>query len=298
MTKPLNEKKILLKENGVLSSFLLLYEYTAQNKEKEFLKDIGLKKKKKVSTYLDDWDVFLKALIDLEININIVADFCNMTEILINVLPEIKKITNNLEEFIHLSRTYNFLKENFEYELDLYKKMYPLHSPEELEIEESEEALQLKEVDKDLDTSMHEYNSYIEKISNFYSLLFTKNMQESFKKLVLSSNKNNKYFNEIFNEYIVFKSFVSTYREILIIYDNFLNNDLEITEEFDFDYEPAKLYKKYFFITDNSSDLRRKITRQLESIKNFPKKEAANIKKEILAILEKGEFKYEQSFKK
>ena len=96
MTKPLKEKKILLKENGVLSSFLLLYGYTTQKKEKEFLKDIGLKKKKKVSTYLDDWDVFLKALIDLEININIVADFCNMTEILINVLPEIKKITNNL----------------------------------------------------------------------------------------------------------------------------------------------------------------------------------------------------------
>lgn len=291
MTKPLNEKKQTLKENNPLSIFLLLSKYIEQSKEKEFLKDIGLKKKKKISTYLDDWDVFLKALIDIEININIIADFCNITEILINILPEIKKITNNLEKFIYLSRTYHFLKESFEYELELYKKMYPLHSPEELQIEESEEALQLKEVDKDLDTSMYEYNEYIEKISNFYSLLLTKNTQENFKKLVLSSNKNNKYFNEIFNEYIVFKSFVSTYREILIIYDNFLNNDLEITEEFDFDYEPAKLYKKYFFITDNSLDLKRKITRQLESVKKFSKKEAVNIKNEILAILEKGDFK-------
>ena len=113
MTKPLNEKKQALKENNPLSIFLLLSKYIEQSKEKEFLKDIGLKKKKKISTYLDDWDVFLKALIDIEININIIADFCNITEILINILPEIKKITNNLEKFIYLSRTYHFLQNKY-----------------------------------------------------------------------------------------------------------------------------------------------------------------------------------------
>ena len=49
-------------------------------------------RKKKIKTYLPEFNIFLKVAIDLEIDFQLVAQYEKIVQLYINYLPEIKKI--------------------------------------------------------------------------------------------------------------------------------------------------------------------------------------------------------------
>ena len=55
-------------------------------------------RKKKIKTYLPEFNIFLKVAIDLEIDFQLVAQYEKIVQLYINYLPEIKKIITLFEK--------------------------------------------------------------------------------------------------------------------------------------------------------------------------------------------------------
>lgn len=266
-------------EENLINSLNFIETILKKDQTKKLLNAITIKKKKKTITYLENWKVFLKALIDIGVDINLLSDFNNLTEYYINIIPDIKKIAQNITQQIKYSRLYNDALENYEME----KETYLAIGDSEANIDISEEAKIIDNFSQKIDYYSSEYILIIQKICNLDKKII------SVKDYFTHNTELEKIYDTVFKNFIFIYSHINVFREIMIIYDNFLNANIffETLPPTDFSEKPIEIYE---FFQDDFVYLRKKMSKRLEEIKKFQSKEHKELEKETLKNIKSGGF--------
>lgn len=275
----ISQLKMDREEKKLIDSLNFIEIFLKKDQTKSLLNFITIKKKKKIITYLENWKVFFKALIDIGIDINLLSDFSNLTEYYINIIPDIKKITQNITQQINYSRLYNDALENYEIE----KETYLAIGDDEVNVEASEEAKIIDYYSQKIDYYSSEYILLIQKMCNLDKKII------SVKDHFTQNTELEKIYNTVFKNFILVYSHINVLREIIIIYDNFLKVNIffETLPPTDFSEKPIEIYE---FFHDDFAFLRKKMSKQLEEIKKFQSKEHKELEKETLQNIKSGGF--------
>lgn len=250
MTKKVTAKSAELFNEGRKEKIIL--------KPEDFEKEIT-GRKKKPRTYINMWDDFLKLFIDIDVDIKIMCDLVLLTEKYINTFPFIEKLTENIAEQIYSIGLVVFLENSEDEFIQITRNNKTLTKPR---IDELEKA------NLEFNSWYDKYMDYLYEISGI-----------SFEILSAIDSFKEKELIELMTPFLKIYSHANTYREILTFFDYFRRN-------FIFSFETwleEEEYTQHIIIPDIEKNVvKRIVTRKVQKIFNFQKKEYNNLKKSFL----------------
>ena len=163
------------------------------------------------------------------------------------------------------------------------KETYLALGDSEANIDISEEAKIIDYFSQKIDYYSSEYILIIQKICNLDKKII------SVKDYFTHNTELEKIYDTVFKNFIFIYSHINVFREIMIIYDNFLNANIffETLPPTDFSEKPIEIYE---FFQDDFVYLRKKMSKRLEEIKKFQSKEHKELEKETLKNIKSGGF--------
>ena len=249
--------------------------FTEERNEKIILKPEDFEKKitgrkKKPKTYIHMWDEILKFFIEIDLDITIMGDYFILVEKYINIFPDISKLIKNISDQIYEIELIAFLQTGTQNTIEVSKngKTYK-------ELRE----VALQKANQNFDDTFNKYTDYLYEISGI-SL-------ESLDTFEMSINSlKPKKIIELMSPFLLNYSHANTLKEALLIPHNFYHNCIFSYELWDEENEESTHYIINPDIEKNV--LKREITREIQKVFNFQKKEHSNLKQAFMENLRRS----------
>ena len=249
--------------------------FTEERSEKIILKPEDFEKKitgrkKKPKTYIHMWDDILKFFIEIDLDMTIMRDYFILVEKYVNIFPNISKLIKNISDQIYEIELIAFLQTGTQDTIEVRKNGTTY--------KESREAA-LKRANKNFDDTFNKYTDYLYEISGI-SL-------ESLDTFEMSINSlKPKKIIELMSPFLINYSHANTFKEALLIPHNFYQNCIFAYELWDEDNEESIHYIINPDIEKNV--LKREVTREIQKVFNFQKKEHSNLKQAFMENLRRS----------
>lgn len=222
-------------------------------------------RRKKAKTYLHDFNEILKYFIEIDVNIDLIAEYSKLTEKYVNIFPDIKNLLNI---FYHM---YSSSEQISDLQMTLRSHYISNNSQNEKNIKKIKKYITIEE--RKLDEAIAKYLEYLV-LSTEQKFTDEKSLDNFSKSYVLENSK------DFFRVY----SHCNTFKEAFMIYIEILSHYLSWEQALNLDGETITEVRIVGGI--GKAELKKEATNKLEKLAHFQEKEYINLFSQFEKTLE------------